>query len=1032
MRLREVANSVRFPDLELEVLARWKRERTFERSLEQRAGRPTFVFYDGPPFATGLPHYGHILTSFIKDVVPRYQTMRGHDVPRRWGWDCHGLPVELEVEKALGFSSRADIVAYGVDRFNDACRALVMRYAAEWQTCVERLGRWVDFDGAYRTLDPDFVESVVWCFQTLHARGLVHEGGKVVAYCARCQTALSNFEARLDDSYRSRDDLALTVRFRLASTRDEALLAWTTTPWTLPSNVALAVHPELEYLRMEHGDRSVWLAAAARERYAAELAHHVVAERRPGRDLVGRTYAPLFDAFADTPGAFRVVAADFVSAGDGTGVVHLAPAFGEDDLAVCAAHGIDGPNPVRDDGTFDDRVADVAGQSVFAANPRLAAVLDARGALFRREMYRHDYPHCWRCDHPLLYRAIPTWFVRVSAFKDRMAVHNRDIRWVPAHVGEGRFADWLDNARDWAVSRNRFWGAPVPVWRCGGCAATTVVGSRAELEQRSGQPVVDWHRPFIDAVVLPCGCGDTMRRVPEVLDCWFESGAMPYGQVHYPFENKQTFEDTFPGDFIVEYVAQTRGWFYTMLALSSALFDRPPFRTAVCHGVILAEDGRKMAKRLRNYPDPMQLVAEHGSDALRAALLSSGAVAGTDIRFSAASVRDAVRRLHLPLWNALHLFTAYAASDGFAPTGDVTGASRLDRYLLAEAELLRSDVEAAMERHDYAAAYQALEGFITVLSTWHLRLTKPVLWRAGDDGARRAAYEALHAALVQLARVGAPFLPFLAESVYAALGGERSVHLDDWPAPRPEWRDDALLGEMRALRRVVRLARRVREQNGVKHRHPLRLGSVAGVAASVVADNRDVLESELNIKRVEHLADPAARVQREVVLDYARLGKRLRQRVKDVARAVADGAFTIDGDGRLRAADEVVEAGEYSLRSSPREGGRGVATDGDLVVVLDLTPAADLAREGCARDLNRALQDLRKRARLGYDDRIVVSVAAGAEVIAALREHERWLRHQCLADAIHVAPLPVPLVSVMADVGGEEVAIALARAVSAT
>ena len=1025
---REVPNSVRFPDLELEVLERWRRERTFERSVEQRAGAPTFVFYDGPPFATGLPHYGHILTSFIKDVVPRYQTMRGRHVPRRWGWDCHGLPVEHEVEKALGLGSRADIVRHGLARFNDACRALVMRYEKEWEAVIHRLGRWVDFAGAYKTMDADFVESVVWCFRTLHDRGLVYQGQKVVAYCPRCQTALSNFEARLDDAFRPRDDVALTVRFRLAGAPAQSLLAWTTTPWTLPSNAAVAVHPELSYVRLERDGASVWLADAARERYAAELDGFAVAERRSGRELAGLAYAPVFDYFADTPGAFRVVAADFVTADDGTGLVHLAPAFGEDDQVVCAAHGIDGPNPVRDDGTFDDRVGELAGLAVLTANEPIAAALAATGALFRRDTHRHSYPHCWRCDHPLLYRAIPSWFVRASAFRDRMVANNRAIRWVPAHVGEGRFADWLENARDWAVSRNRFWGAPIPVWRCTGCDASVVVGSRAELEARSGRPFVDWHRPAIDEVELPCACGAAMRRVPEVLDCWFESGAMPYGQVHYPFENREAFEAAFPGDFIVEYVAQTRGWFYTMVALSSALFDRPPFTDAVCHGVLLAEDGRKMSKRLRNYPDPMKLVDEHGSDALRVALLMSGAVSGADIRFSAASVRDSVRRFHLPLWNAVHLLTAYAAGDGFAPTGDVelAAASRLDRYLLSEAELLRVDVEAAMERYDFAAAYRALEAFITLLSTWHLRLTKPLLWRPGLDAAKRTAYEVLHAALGQLVRVAAPFLPFLAESVHAALGAAGSVHLEDWPAPRPAWRDDALVDEMRTLRQVVRLARRVREQAGVKHRHPLRRGAVAGVAAAVVDGNRELLESELNIKRVDHLEDATALVRQEVVLDYGRVGKRLRGAVKEVARAVAEGRYAVDGDGRLRAGDHVVEPGEYALRAAAVDG-RGVAAEGQLVVVLDLASDDALVREGLVRDLNRAVQDLRKQARLGYDDRIVMSVAGGAELAAALDEHGAWLREQCLAEAIEPSPLASPLASASVDVGGSDVAIALAR-----
>jgi isoleucyl-tRNA synthetase len=1026
---REVPNSVSFPQLERQVLERWTEERTFARSLERRAraGAPRFVCYDGPPFATGLPHYGHILTSFIKDVVPRYQTMRGYHVPRRWGWDCHGLPVELEAEKALGLGSRAQVLAHGVAAFNQTCRALVTRYQAEWERIIVRLGRWVDFEGGYRTMDPDFVESVVWCFRALHDRGLIYEGQKVVAYCPRCQTALSNFEARIDDAYRPRDDLAVTVRFRLTDVPDQWLLAWTTTPWTLPANVALAVHPALVYVRLQKQGDSVWLAAEARDRFAAELQGWTEVERAPGTRLVGRTYRPAFPWF---PGAFRVLAADFVTSAEGTGVVHLAPAFGEDDQAVCAEHGISGPNPVGDDGCFDQRVPPLAGLSVFAANEVIARSLAADGALFRREIHRHAYPHCWRCDHPLLYRAIPAWFVKVTAFKDRLAELSRGIRWVPAHVGEGRMADWLANARDWAVSRSRFWGAPVPVWRCSGCDRTQVVGGAAELERLSGNRVTDWHRPHIDEVVFPCAaCSATMRRVPEVLDCWFESGAMPVAQVHYPFAEPGAWGQRFPGDFVVEYIAQTRGWFYTTLVLAAALFDAPPFRAAVCHGVILGADGRKMSKRLRNYPDPMELVDEHGADALRAALLSSGAVSGLDIRFSPASVRDAVRRLHLPLWNVLHLHTAYATIDGFVPGDDApVDPGRLDRYLLGEADLLREAVEAAMAGYDFAAAYRAIEEFVVLLSTFYLRLVKPLLWRSGLSADKRAAYQTLHIALGQLAKVAAPFLPFLAESVHGALGGEGSVHLQDWPRPRPEWQDERLLEEMRALRGVVRLARRVREENRVKHRQPLRLARVAGVPAGLLEQNRAVLLSELNVKQVAPLADAAQVVRREVVLDYAKLGKRLRGEVKAVARAVSEGRVEQRAGGRLEAAGQLLEPDEHSYRLLPRDAGQGVAAHGDLIVVLDLATDPALVREGYVREVNRAVQDLRKRARLAYDDRAVVSLLAGGELAEALREHEDWLRREALAVAVWHTPLPRPLVEDTVSIAGAEVKIALARA----
>ncbi|HEX3475040.1 MAG TPA: isoleucine--tRNA ligase [Kofleriaceae bacterium] len=1027
MSLQEVSNTVRFADLELAVLARGERERTFQRSIERRAGAPRFVFYDGPPFATGLPHYGHILTSFIKDVVPRYQTMRGYCVPRRWGWDCHGLPVELEAERALGLTSPAAIAEHGIGPFNATCRALVTRYTAEWQAVMARLGRWVDFEQAYRTMDPGYLESVVWCFHALHQRGLVYEGEKVVPYCTRCQTALSNFETRLDDAYRPRVDTAATVAFALAPR--EAVLAWTTTPWTLPANAALAVHPELVYARLERDGDSVWLADAARERYAAELAGYAVRETAPGRALVGRRYQAAFDAF---PGERRVVAAEWVSAADGTGAVHLAPAFGEDDQATCAALGITGENPVRDDGTFDHRLGELAGVHVFEAGEPILAALARAGRLFARAPHRHDYPHCWRCDAPLIYRSVPSWFVRVTAFKDRLVAHNREIRWVPAHVGDKRFADWLAGARDWAVSRHRFWGAPVPVWRCDRCRATEVIGSAAELAAR-GCAVVDWHRPAIDGVTWPCGCGGTHRRVPDVLDCWFESGAMPFAQDHYPFAgpSAQSADQAgapagFPGDFIVEYVAQTRGWFYTLLVLSTALFDAPPFRHAVCHGVLLGEDGRKMSKRLRNYPDPTELVAEHGSDALRAALLMSGAVSGNDIRFLGASVKDAVRRLHLPLWNVLHLYTAYALADGFVPTG-ASEPGRLERALASETELLRVELEAAMAGYDFARAYAALEDFITALSTWYLRLLKPSLWRPELDAAKRASYEALHAALAQLARLAAPFLPLLAEQIHAALGGTDSVHLEDWPAPRDELRDDALVAEMRQLREVVRIARRVREQAGVKHRQPLRAARVAGLGATLAA-NRELLAAELNVKAVHELTDVASVVAAELVLDYARLGKRLRDRVKPVAAAVRRGEVRALPDGRFEAAGELLAADEVSRRFVAR--GAAAAAEGGLVVTLDLTVDDALAREGLARELNRAVQDLRKQARLAYADRVVVGVTGASDAVdRMLADHAAWLGEQALATVTRTQ-LADPLGSAVLEVGDAAVEVSIARGIT--
>jgi len=1022
MRFAEVPIEVNFPALERDVLARWTRERTFEESIARRRGCPDYVFYDGPPFATGLPHYGHILTSYIKDVVPRYFTMRGRHVPRRWGWDCHGLPVEFEIEKRLGLADRKQIVEYGIDRFNAACKASVLEFAGEWRAIIGRLGRWVDFDHDYKTMDKSYMESVVWVFKELHRRGLIYLGNKVVPYCTRCQTTLSNFEARMDDATRPRQDPAITVRFRSDDEADEYFLAWTTTPWTLPSNVALAVGPDIDYVLAEKDGARYWIAEARAAVYGLKGE-----KRAKGRDLAGRRYRPLLPYFTETPNAFRVLTGDFVTAEDGTGIVHMAPAFGEDDNALCKANQIEGPNPVKDDGTFDPTVTDFAGKHVFEANPSIIHKLKEQGALFRRETYDHNYPHCWRCDSPLIYRAISTWFVEVTKFKQRMIAANQKIRWVPEHVRDGLFGNWLENARDWAISRNRFWGAPIPVWQCAQCKTIEVIGGSEDIKRLTGKEVEDWHRPAIDEITWPCKCGGTMARVPDVLDCWFESGSMPYAQVHYPFEHKREFEATFPGDFIVEYVAQTRGWFYTLVVLAAALFDERPFKDVVCHGVILAEDGRKMSKRLKNYPDPMEVVERHGSDALRVALLSSAVLRGADIRFSESSVRDAVRRLCIPLWNSLHYFTAYARIDGFEPEVNFMFPSptRLDRYLLSEAERLRAGVGEAMARWDFAGSYDLIEEFITMLSTWYIRLNKQRLWRHGVDDDKRHAYHALYLALTTLARVAAPFLPFLMESVHAALGGGESVHLADWPEASP-WRDEGISDEMRALRTVVRLARSVREEHKVKHRHPLRSVAIAGLPDDVIAANHDLLREELNVKDVVAVAHPEEAVAPQVKLDYTRLGKRLRGDVKKVQAAVDAGDYRIV-DGRLAAAGHLLDAEDFSFRYVARGEGMGVAAEGNLVVVLDLASTPELVAEAQMRDLNRGLQDLRKKARLGYSDRVEIFIDSPA-LAAVVATHKDWLMEQVLAVAIREQPIAAPLAVEEIEVGDEKVTIALVRA----
>jgi isoleucyl-tRNA synthetase len=881
-----------------------------------------------------------------------------------------------------------------LDRFTEECRSLVLRYANEWESIVTRLGRWVDFAHAYKTMDRSYMDSVLWAFHRLHELGLLFEGRKVVPYCCRCQTPLSNFEARLDDAYRPRSAEACTVKFRVCDDVTTSFLAWTTTPWTLPSNVALAVNPDLEYVQCLVKGERVWVAAEARRRFP-QLSKPL--RQVKGRELVGLRYAPVFPHFAELAGAFVVLPAHFVSAAEGTGIVHLAPAFGEEDEAVCRATGISGPMPVGDDGTFGPEVPEFAGTMVFDASPRIITWLAERGLVFEHAPHLHDYPHCWRCDQPLIYRSVRSWFVQVTALKDALLAHNRNISWVPKHIREGRFGQWLENARDWAISRNRFWGAPIPVWRCGSCAGTLVIGSAEDLEARAGVAVPDLHRPYIDAVTVPCDrCQGTMVRVPEVLDCWFESGAMPFAQLHYPRENESEFAAAFPADFIVEYVAQTRGWFYTLHVLATALFQQQAFKHAVCHGVLLGADGRKMSKRLRNYPDPLDVVAQHGSDALRVALLSSPVVRGVDIRFQEEAVRDATRRFILPLWNTFHYFTTYAALDAFEPSGQVDSASPLDRYLLHETEQLRRSVESAMAEYDFGASYDAIEAFIETLSGWYLRLSRSKAWGSGHSPAKAACYEVLHLSLDAVARLLAPFMPFVAEALYQALGSEQSVHLADWPDARPDWTDDALAGEMKDVRRIVKLAREVRERLGIRHRYPLHTLQIAGVDATVIATHGELLKQEVNVKRVEVLPDPERHVKTILRLNTPVLGKRLKSRLQELQLAIGAGDYVINADETLSCQGMTLNPSEYFCHREAVDSNSPVAAEGTLVVLLDSTRDEELRLEADARDLNRTIQDLRKRARLAYADRIMLSIA-GSGLDPLLTEFGPWLKDQALA-----------------------------------
>ena len=997
------------PLIEQGIQAFWEADKTFEASIAARPagsapglpGRSSadneYVFYDGPPFANGLPHYGHLLTGYVKDAVPRYQTMRGRRVERRFGWDCHGLPAEVEAEKELGISGHPEITSFGIAEFNDACRTSVLRYTSEWERYVGRQARWVDFANDYKTLDLTYMESVMWAFKTLHDKGLIYEGFKVLAYCWRCETPLSNTETRMDDSYKDRQDPALTVAFQLDS--GEKILAWTTTPWTLPSNLALAVGPEIDYAVMEDGDGTRYILAESRlAAYEREMDGLTQVGTLGGGDLVGRKYTPLFDFFADTPNAFHVLAADFVSTEDGTGVVHIAPGFGEDDQLAGNAVGIPTVCPMDEHGRFTAEVAPWAGTHVFDANPLVIRDLKERGLVVRHETYDHSYPHCWRCAQPLVYRAISSWFVEVTKIRDRMVELNQQIHWVPGHVKDGSFGKWLANARDWSISRNRFWGSPIPVWKSDNpeFPRLDVYGSLADLERDFGTTVTELHRPQVDDLVRPNPDDPSgrsmMRRVPEVLDCWFESGSMPFAQVHYPFENRDWFESHYPGDFIVEYINQTRGWFYTLHVLATALFDRPAFRNCVSHGILLGDDNQKMSKSLRNYPDPWKVFDTYGADAMRWSLLSSTILRGGDAPVTETGMRETVRQVILPLWNSWYFLTLYANAEGRAGAFDTSSSNVLDRYILAKTRGLVDNVTADMDDYDLYLACAEVRAFLDALTNWYIRRSRDRFWAGEQD-----ALNTLHTVLAVVCETVAPLMPLISEAIYRDLSGRRSVHLVDWPDSSAIPADPDLVAVMDRVRDVCSSALSVRKAQGRRVRQPLASLTVAGPGSADLAAFTDLIAEEVNVKQVLLTDDVESVASSVLQVVPAALGPRLGGQTQEVIKAVKAGDWRRDGDVVI-AGGFPLEEGEYSLKLVATSDGASAALgDGKGVVVLDCALTPELVAEGVARDLIRLIQQARREAGLDVADRIALSVTVSPRLREQLAPHATFVASETLA-----------------------------------
>jgi isoleucyl-tRNA synthetase len=1004
----EVPAQPNFPALETDTLAYWQEHDTFRSSVEQRPADNEFVFYDGPPFANGLPHYGHLLTGYVKDLVPRFRTMQGRRVERRFGWDTHGLPAEVEAERLLGISGKNDILAMGIEKFNQACRESVLRYTRDWQDYVTRQARWVDFEHDYKTLDVSYMESVMWAFRQLWDKGLVYQGFKVLPYCWRCETPLSNHELRMDDDiYRERQDPSVTVRFKLET--GEWLLAWTTTPWTLPSNLACAVGADISYVVLAKDGERYILARDRQAAYEAELEDATEVGTLTGAELAGRRYEPLLPYLADrekfgTADAFRVILSDDVTTEDGTGVVHMAPAYGEADALACNEAGIPTILTVDEQARFTAVVPDWQGQHVFEANPGITARLRAQGDLVRAQTYTHSYPHCWRCRNPLIYKAVSSWFVAVSTFSGRMVELNEQITWVPGHVKDGQFGKWLANARDWSISRNRFWGSPIPVWQSDDPAypRTDVYGSLDELERDFGVRPADLHRPAIDELVRPNPDDPTgqsmMRRVPEVLDCWFESGSMPFAQVHYPFENQEWFDSHYPGDFIVEYIGQTRGWFYTLHVLATALFDRPAFRSCISHGIVLGNDGQKMSKSLRNYPDVNEVFDSYGSDAMRWFLMASPILRGGNLIVTEQGIRDAVRQAILPLWNSWYFFALYANAESYTARRSVSSEHVLDRYILAKTAAMVTELEQLLDSYQIATACQLLREHLEVLTNWYIRRSRSRFW-AGEP----AALDTLWTVLETVCRAAAPLLPLTAEAIWRGLTGEPSVHLASWPDVSGWPQDAGLTSAMDLARAVCSTALGIRKARQLRVRLPLAALTVAHPEAKALAPFSDLIADEVNVKAVELSDDVASLGTFELAVNPRLLGPRLGARVQQVIRAVKAGDWEQSGE-RVTAAGIELEPGEYELRMTAQAGSTSALPGNAGLVALDTEVTPELAAEGTARDVVRVVQQARRDAGLAVSDRIRLVAGADGAVAEAIRAHAGFVAAETLAVSLDVRP----------------------------